>query len=252
MKYQKIVFILNLFFALLILTPVPISAKEPIFQIETADEHTKQSILSNLGIIVLSQEPSQNPIVCFDVNENGLLVLGSRIATQNTIAVYTHDGIFQYGYQFESNGDFAIEWANDCVAIYLARSNVKLVIDQAGNCKEMYTILDPAWFSKICVSQRAIGNCLYEMRNNMGIFNFLASSYSQLVMTDADGLTIILYDAHDSHIIKIIFVFAFVLLLVGIALGTIISPIIKANKNNNTPYPKELFKDVKKPGTKHF
>ena len=74
------------------------------------------------------------------------------------------------------------------------------------------------------------------MRNDIGILNWIATSYSQIIIKDISGAENIIYDVNSvqllSTILSIIFVFAIVIVAVTIILRPIIKS-MRINKNKS-------------------
>jgi len=51
---------------------------------------------------------------------------------------------------------------------------------------------------------KKLGNAEYVLRNDMGLLNVFAASYSQLVVTNEKGETRIIYDVNSEALIKML------------------------------------------------
>ena len=171
------------------------------------------SLLDKLKITVLTQEPGKQTIQCFDVNEDGLIAIGFRTTLfdnpKHKICVYSSEGLFQYGFSFESYGSFGVELDTDLLYIYLVRSNLAIAIDADGTIIEVKEIQDTInntyyWHRRFWQSQKKLGNAEYVLRNDMGPLNVFAASYSQLVVTNEKGETRIIYDVNSEALIKML------------------------------------------------
>ena len=106
---RKLLVIPFLFLIILFLTGC-VFAVSTGFETESINEDLQKNILSNIELTVFYSEPDKSSIKCFDVNDNGLIALGSSRSTDKRICVYDADGVFKYGYEFVAYGDFGVEW----------------------------------------------------------------------------------------------------------------------------------------------
>ena len=66
--------------------------------------------------------------------------------------------------------------------------------------------------------KRTVGENKYMLKNNMGILNVFASSYSQLIKVDENKVQTILYDANNKYIVKLVAIIIFVVVFICIAI----------------------------------
>ncbi len=174
------------------------------FTTDSMEAEDQQKFLSNIGLHLITEEPSRSTIQCFDINENGLIAIGTEDYSNKTVAVYDTSGHFQYGYRFTANGDFGIEWdEHSHMMIYFVRSNVAALFDEKGNHIELRKIQITTdntsyWNNSVNTTQRTVGECRYTIENSTGVLPILADSSSQLVKIAADGNTTVLYNADKS------------------------------------------------------
>ena len=194
------------------------------FSMEKMEHSEQENFLSSIDLRLVTEEPEISSIECFDVNDNEMVAVGSKNLSKRIVSVYAPDGKFKYGYTFECDGDFGIEWDDNNIIIYFVRSDVAALFDELGNNLEMQTIQDTMdndsyWNYSVFSRQRTINGNKYTMRNN-GLLCFFSSSYSQLIKTDTQGNVKIIYDNSVAYtiefIIKVIGVILFVALVVFI------------------------------------
>ena len=194
------------------------------FSIEKMEHSKQENFLSSIDLRLVTEEPEISSIECFDVNDNELVAVGSKNLSKRIVSVYAPDGTFEYGYTFECDGDFGIEWDDNNIIIYFVRSDVAALFDEMGNNLEMQTIQDTMdndsyWNYSVFSRQRTINGNKYTMRNN-GLLYFFSSSYSKLIKTDTQRNVKIIYDNSVAYtiefIIKVIGVILFVALVVFI------------------------------------
>ena len=205
------------------------------FSTENMAPNDQQIFLSNINLYLITEEPKKSTITCFDVNDNGLIVVGSEGSTKKSVSVYTSDGTFNYGYAFNCSGSFGVEWDDNNIIIYFVRSDVAALFDAAGTNLELKKIQDTTdnnsyWNHSVYSTQRTINEEQYSMRNNMGLLNIFASSYSQLIKTNSDGNTVIIYDASSEYTTRFVTIFIAVILFVAFIVLIIILQFKKLKK----------------------
>ncbi len=221
------------FLAILLLLLFPMngrieaSAANTGFSTETLPESAIDTVLKNVTISVLKEEPQKTAIECFDVNENGLIALGGSDFEKKTVCVYTIDGSFQYGYSFTSSGSFGLEWDTNNLLIYFVRSGISIAVNPMGEIESVLEISNTSennsyWNHSVFSTKREVEGTEYTLKNDMGILNWVAASYSQLIAKDPTGAETILYDANSVHLAKtltvcIIFIGFFLAAVLGLA-----------------------------------
>ena len=187
------------------------------FSTETLSEDEEKTVLKNVNISLFNSEYQKDSIVCFDVNSDGLIAVGCSDGEKKTIAVYTIDGIFKYGYKFKSSGSFGLEWDKDNIIIYFVRSDLAVAVSPEGEIEEILKIQNTLdnntyWNHSVFLTERKTDDYKYIMKNNMGFLNWFASSYSQLIAIDSDGSTMAVYDVSFAQLVK------YIILLIGAVL----------------------------------
>lgn len=219
MKYISCFLAVLLVFLLLIGFNIESIALNIGFATESLPSENAKKVVKNVNISVLHEEPDKQSIECFDVNENGLIAIGCESFDDKTVAVYSNDGVFQYGYKFETSGSFGVEWDNDILVIYFVRSDIAIAVDSGGNVDSVLKISNTIennsyWNHSVFSKTRQVGNDNYIIKNDMGFFNWFASSYSQLVKIDSNGESHVLYDVNSAQMLKMIAMFVGVLVFV--------------------------------------
>lgn len=195
----------------------------------TLDDEAKNSIIENLDISLFYEQPSQVGISCFDVNQDGEIALGHNgIGESKSISVYDSNGEFEYGYKFQYYSSFLVLWANGRLNIYLVRSEVLVTVDGA-NVIDIVSVPDTIENNQYIRNQlwstkKVIGETTYELKNDMGILNYIATSYSQVVRTMPNGEESILYSINDAQVLNtwlnVLGIIAFVVLAVCVLIKT--------------------------------
>ncbi len=103
---------------LLSVTGVCVFASSYGFPVSPADQDVKKRTVDSIRLELLTKEPKPKTIRCFDVNENGLIAIGSdELFNVVTVWVYSSEGAFQYGYRFTRNGTYGLRWEKDTLLI---------------------------------------------------------------------------------------------------------------------------------------
>lgn len=204
------------------------------FSTETLSEEEELWYDKNVRISKITSEPTQKTINCFDVNENGLIAICHDGTDDNMICVYTSEGRFLYGYQFQCDGTFGVEWNNEWINIYFVRSDDIITVDTDGNILAINKVEDTTDNNTyrnylLHTSSRTVGDTTYVIRNDMGIFNWIATSYSQIVTIDANGAEYIIYDVSSEQRVRMIISFIVVAFL-GITIVAIVIEYHKSKK----------------------
>lgn len=211
------------------------SAMNTGFSTENINFNVQQTFLSNINLHLITDEPKKSAITCFDVNDNELIAVGSEKSTKKTVSVYASDGTFKYGYTFNCSGEFGVEWDDNNIIIYFVRSDIAALFDETGTNLELKKIQDTTdnnsyWNHSVYSTQRSVNEKQYNMKNNMGLFNIFAPSYSQLIKTETDGNIVTIYDASSTHTAKFAIVLIAIIVLVALAISTIVFQALKLRK----------------------
>ena len=216
-----------------------VSAMNTGFEISDLPENEINDFISNVNLWVINDEPDKQSISCFDVNKSGLVAIGQGAFERKTVCVYSSTGDFQYGYTFNSSGSFGLEWDAENLNIYFYRSSVIISVTPTGEIVDVFEVEDSkennSYVNKfIHATERTVGSTEYCIRNNMGIIlNFIAPSYSQIVIKDADGAENIIYDVNSMQLAKMITVIVIVCIFVGTAIGIIVRRFSKYRKKTD-------------------
>lgn len=234
MRSIRLFAILTCIFILLL--SVNVSAINTGFSTGELSEELQKSFVSNVNLSAFTVTPEKKGLDCFDVNENGTVAIGQGIFRRKEVCVYSSEGIFLYGYAFNSSGDFAVEWDGEVINIYFVRSDVIMSVAPDGTVldveKVQSTIANSNYYRELCRSIRTVGDTTYQARNDMGILNLFASSYSQVIVTDITGSESVFYDVNSIQLIKMIITVVVVCTFVTIVIVKLVKCWIKLNRGN--------------------
>ncbi|KAF0091858.1 MAG: Uncharacterized protein FD141_42 [Fusobacteria bacterium] len=230
MNLIKTCFIILVSLTIIAITGDKVSAMNTRFITEETSETTISRIHENFKINPENDEEIKIPISCFDVSESGRIALGFNSDTKKYIYIYDQQGNFDYGYKFEDDGVFGLEWDNDNIIIHLVRSDIAILIDSDAKILDIKTISNNIennsyWNHKIFTKKINFENNTYKLINGTNIFSSSPSGYKQLVKSDQSGNEKIIYEAQGKTNYNIL------LLAIG-AIIIIVMPLIvrKINK----------------------
>ncbi len=238
MKLKQIYLLLPFVLLIVFFTSViEVEAMNTGFSTEELSEETKTSFVSNINISPLKAEPVKRGVLCFDVNEQGMIAVGQKGSQGKEICVYTPQGEFLYGYAFNCSQSFGVEWDKQHINIYFVRSDVIISLDSDGNILDIKasqdTIDNNTYRNSLLYStNRTVGDTTYLIRNDMGMFNWLASSYSQIITIDAMGTECIIYDVNSMQLANMIVTISIVCVFVFVAIAVIAWQFIKLRRGN--------------------
>lgn len=240
MKLKRIHLLLS--FVLLIVifaNATQANAMQTGFQTNELSEEEKNTFLSNIDVLPIDEEPVKKAIRCFDVNSNRLIAIGQASSDQKTICVYSSEGVFQYGYIFHCSGDFGVEWDKENLNIYFVRSSVIISVTPKGEVLgvlEVQNSIENNTYVNHFIhgTKRTMGNEEYSIRNDMGLMNLFAPSYSQIVVKDSTGFENIIYDVGAMQLTKMIAIISLVCIFVFVAVAVIFRNVIKSGRDRES------------------
>lgn len=221
---------------LLINEGIEVLAMNTGFSTQSLPEDDIDTFLNNVNISILAEEPPKKAIKCFDVNESGAIAIGSSNFEHKTICIYTDKGDFKYGYSFECSGSFGIEFDNNDLIIYFVRSDVAVAVNPIGEVESVLRIQNTIenndyWNKCVFSTKRKIGDTEYFLKNDMGILNLFASSYSQLITANKYGEESIIYDVNSAQLSNMVVAVSGVIVFISLVVAVLIRQFIKLNRH---------------------
>lgn len=207
MKYMR--YLLSVIIFLFLIGGVKVSAVNTGFTTRPLTEEERDRIMPNMDISLMKAEPVRGSIACFDVNDSEMIAIGQDKGNRKEVSIYSYDGIFMYGYTFDDDGTFGIEWDGNDMNIYFVRGDLIVTVDRDGNIKDIARVEDTSENHSyeryhLSSTERNTDDARYYIRSDMGVLNIFAFSYSQLVMERPDGEEIIIYDVNDTQLARTI------------------------------------------------
>lgn len=172
------------------------------------------------------------PIVSFDVSKDGIILLGFK---ENKIAISNSNNVLTL-FEFDNDGSFYVQWNDGNILLMLVRGSIVIEFSQDGQLINMVKTDDSSVKNNSLWNQIAkrksvnIGQASYYVKNDMGMFNFLASSYSQLITEDSQGNQTILYDVNNTQMTKTIVAFFAVIVFAAVVVLMILVQFVKFRK----------------------
>lgn len=196
------------------------------FSTQDVSENAKKTTIKNIDLKILSNYDESFGITCFDVGNNGQIAVGLDHGTNKSIYVFDRDGKFDRGYNFSSNGSFNLEWDGENILIYIVRGDLVVSVDRDGKVTDVLKIENTSennsYWNKLRSSKnKTVDGKTYLMKNNIGIFNFLSASYSQMIVKIGEDETVI-YDASAAIIWRKIFIIIIVALIILVTIYSVI------------------------------
>lgn len=225
-------FISTFFIFLIILNKAFVGvAMNTDFTTDVLNKNETEEICDHVNISIIKAEPPKKSISCFSVNADGKIAIGCSNSADKSVCIYSTDGTFQYGYKFSCNGSFGIELHGNVLNIYFVRGNIALSVNDSGEVVEARRIRNSIennsyWDKHIFCKRQKVGDTEYVIKNDMGILNLIAVSYSQLAVIDSNGNENIIYDVNSMQLLRIIIsiicVFTFVCIIVTVVIRQIV------------------------------
>ena len=186
----------------------------------------------------LKKEPPQKPIECFSVSEDNKIAIGASSNENRYVSIYDENGNYLYGYSFNDEGTFGVEWEQSELLIILVRCGLIVKINHKGNIVRIDQIentVDNSIYlhNNVFAKSKIVNGNKYELNNDMGILNIFASKYSTLAKTNLDGVQTVIYDVHNDYLIILLVSIIGVVLFITIAITVLIVKTRNVGHNTN-------------------
>lgn len=224
MRTKRLLSILSVVFLIVsfaYITAVQATASGFSTQDITAEE--ENTFLSHINLTPVKEAPEKGKIQCFDVNEQGLIAVGQNGFQDKEVCIYTSRGEFLYGYRFDCNQSFCVEWDEQTLNLYFVRSGILLSVDAHGQVTEVKAVPDTIdnnthENSLLYSTERVVGDVTYIIRNDMGPLNWVAPSYSQILKVGADGTESIIYDVNSKQLLDLTVTLGVICIIIVVAI----------------------------------
>ena len=251
MRHKSIVLLLSLtFFIAFFAHGINAKAMHTGFDTEEMSEEDKTIFLKNVSITLFKTAPEKRGIQQFDVNEQGMIAVCQEHFGKKEVCIYNAQGEFLYGYSFNTSGSFRVEWDRENINILFVRGGTLVSVDPDGTIVDMKDVPSTSRNSSYSLdlesTRRTVGETQYRIRNHMGILNLLASSYSQIVVTDPTGTERMIYDVNADQLIRTIVVLILIISLITITVVGLVREFKKAQREKEKSAGEKLWSGVGK------
>lgn len=181
--------------------------------IEITGEERLEDIYESISLKSEKREPFRNTIMCFDVNENGMVaVLHPIFFGRSRVCIFSSDGTFQRAFSFRNEGAAALRWKGDNLQVFCLRS-VAFTFDMDANILEACQIIKgEAWsdfYNGLFSEEKTVGDVTYKLDKE--------SKIQYIRSVSADG-TLEIYNDGGMTLVTGIAILAFIIIFFSIAL----------------------------------
>ncbi len=177
----------------------------------------KETIHENIDIKqinVTSLSEIESPIINFDVSESENLLLGLE---NKKVLILSNNGEILKCFSFNTSGSFYVKWEKDNILLMLVRGDIIIELTTDGEIIDIIetdtsNVNNNKLWRNTQNNEIKVNDNLYIARNQMGVFNFFSSTYSQIVKINNSEETTI-FDVNESQLIKNVGLAIFFLLM---------------------------------------
>lgn len=152
----------------------------------------------SLEFSLISEEPRKGGIECFDISETEKIAIGKN-GINDKILVYDINGNYLYGYKFNTDGTFFVEWENELLNVYLVRGSTRVTLDSLGNIINRLDLSEEEFNTKLekisSVEKERLGTKV-KLEKGENFFSLLSTSYSKISASIDGGGKSIIYDGN--------------------------------------------------------
>ena len=168
---------------------------------EPVSEEQKESIISGTDISIITNGEIEEAIACFDVSERGTIAIGFDTQPRAKVYLYDANGNFLYGYEFNCEGSYGIEFVGDNLSIFFVRGDYIEIYNEKGENLGVWRVLNveqnQTWRSNIInCTEKTVDENRYHLERDVGL---TVRSYSRLIRTDVQGQQYVIYDVSAKH-----------------------------------------------------
>ena len=182
----------------MLITPLLCSSSG--FVTEPISQERTQELTSRLVFSVSYEQPVPQGISSFAVSPSGTVAILTETFSAKTVWIYDSEGKFQQVYHFESSGSCGVDWDEETLQIFFVRSDLLVSVSPTRTVQSIEEVPDTLENNEyrremLHKTKKEVNGVVYIMKNDFGIFNLLAPSYSLLVVQENGELPETLYDA---------------------------------------------------------
>ena len=229
-KYTKKICIVIITLLLSFIIQLNSSALSYEFETVELSESNIEKIWENINLKKYDEfniEKNPLPIVSFDVSTNENIVIGLQ---NNKILILDKNNIVLRCFEFTNDGTFYVKWNDENILLFMSRGTIIVEFSIDGSLINMIETdtqnvnNNELWNDIMNNTTISINGCNYSLRNDLGILNlFTFRSFSQLIKSDGNGISTIIYDANQKQLARIsstilmmsLFVFVCLFMVIG-------------------------------------
>ncbi len=225
---KKYLYLLVSVFMLLLLFVGSHASALSVCDFETTElsNETKHKIWNNINVNVIAYEKPLDdmalPIVGFDVSADGIFLIGFK---DNKVALVDQNKNVLKLFKFSNEGSFYVNWSDD--------NNILLLLVRGSIIVEMSPDLELISINKVSdnsLTNNSLWNeisgkthvefdeCSYYIKNKSVILKIFSSSYSQLIKTDSEGNSTVIYDISKIQTPKTVFCIIAIVIFVAVVI----------------------------------
>ena len=203
-----------------------VNASNFTYSTDSIDSDSKTEYLQTMNLQLLTDEPVISSIQCISANDNGMIAV---VSCDCEIIVYSFDGQFLYGYSFERNGAYGIQWEKNYIQICDVRSDTVATFDSLGKNIDVQYIIQSDDYSS---NWLRVQNNRYCMIDNIEFQIIDDGVTEKLIKKDVDNHTSIICQSTTSPSHGFI-TFIIILFFIQAVAGIGILLFFKARKRQN-------------------
>lgn len=188
--------------------PVYASTANQVLGLDTYDMPDTEidNFLKHIKMKSTTEAVQNKSIACFDVSDDGLIAIGFGNGGQNTIDIYDENGVFLYGYQFYTQGEYTVSFQDENIAIYIVRGDGIAIFDANANLLNLQRVAFPhADHDKIKAiynrTEKVVSGKTYYLDRDIGSGT---RSYARLMVKNNNGIETAIYDETFEHTFRLI------------------------------------------------
>ena len=199
------------------------------FETSICSDDEKEAFIEHINLQPVCEDNNEMSIQCFDVHLNGNYALAFGKGSNCNVYVYDPNGVYLYGFRFDSLGAYGIQFRGDMLEIYFVRGDSIAVIDETASCIDVQKVLTTR--QNLLNERKLLDCCSKELNGKTYVLERdldIGDSYSRFVVINKNGERTVLVDVSTDHTIQQILLIAS---LVVIFVITIIGAYHKRNVN---------------------
>ena len=202
---------------------------------ELYTERSLSEFKEDYAFVKKNTETDDMSIVTFDVSENGLIALSKEysIQRQRVVDIYDSNGIFLYGFIFNTPGTIKVEWRGNELDIIFCKADIIMSVSENGEPYKLSKLVrDKQYYAhmrELNSDRRHIDSTVYELEKPTLIPRFFGFSK---VKVEIEGIESIILDFSGAQIVRFCIFIAIVTVVLAVFVGIFIYALKNAPKNH--------------------